>query len=324
MRGILTIGLMFLCLFSNGQKDGDVLDGVVAVIGEELLLKSTLETRYSQMISQGMVVGPNAKCQLLEELLFSKLLLAQSKIDSVQIGDQQVEAEINRRLRYFISQFGSQDRLEEFYDKSLLEIKEEFRSDVREQMVIQQMQATVSGDVRITPKEVREFYKEIPEDSLPFINAEIQVAQIVCKAPVSDAEKEKTKKKLEAIRDRVLKGEDFGTLAFLYSEDPGSAKENGDLGFVSRGDLVPEFAGVAFKLEVNEVSDIVETKFGFHVIKALEKKGQQVRAAHILMIPKVQPVDMIKAKVFADSIRKLITTVDTLTFESAAKLYSDD
>jgi len=171
---------------------------------------------------------------------------------------------------------------------------------------------------------VREFYKEIPEDSLPFINAEIQVAQIVCKAPVSDAEKEKTKKKLEAIRDRVLKGEDFGTLAFLYSEDPGSAKENGDLGFVSRGDLVPEFAGVAFKLEVNEVSDIVETKFGFHVIKALEKKGQQVRAAHILMIPKVQPVDMIKAKVFADSIRKLITTVDTLTFESAAKLYSDD
>lgn len=324
MRGIVTIGLMFLCLFSNGQKDGEVLDGVVAVIGEELLLKSTLETRYSQMISQGMEVGPDAKCQLLEELLFSKLLLAQSKIDSVQIGDQQVEVEINRRLRYFISQFGSQDRLEEFYDKSLLEIKEEFRSDVREQMIIQQMQATVSGDVRITPKEVREFYKDIPEDSLPFINAEIQVAQIVCKAPVSDAEKEKTKKKLEAIRDRVLKGEDFGTLAFLYSEDPGSAKENGDLGFVSRGDLVPEFAGVAFKLEVNEVSDIVETKFGFHVIKALEKKGQQVRAAHILMIPKVQPEDMIKAKIFADSIRKLITTVDTLTFEAAAKLYSDD
>ena len=324
MKQLLSFFILFCALSASAQKDGDILDGVVAVVGEELLLQSELEERYNQMVSNGFEAGETTRCQLLEEMLFGKLLLAQSKVDSVEVGDAQVEIEIDRRLRYFVGQFGSEEQLEKFYNKSLVEIKEEFRSDVKEQMIIQQMQQIVSGDILITPKEVKEFYKKIPEDSLPFINAEIQVAQIVKKAPVGEAEKKKTKAKLEAIRDRVLKGEDFGTLAFLYSEDPGSAQENGDLGFVRRGDLVPEFAGVAFKLEVNEISEIVETKFGFHLIKLLEKRGQKVRPAHILLIPKVQPEDMIKAKVFIDSVKTIIQTVDSIDFETAAKLFSDD
>lgn len=317
---------VFLFVFTvNISLQGqEMLDGILSVIGEELILKSELDLQKEQYRSSGMKLNAQAECVIVEELMLSKLLLAQSKVDSLVIPDEQVEQELDRRMRYFISQFGGQERLEEFYQKSILEIKEDFEDQVREQLVAQQMQQKITSSVKITPAEVRGFYEKIPRDSLPLINAEIEVAQIFKKAPVNDKEKEAVKKRLEELRDRVLAGEDFGTLAYLYSEDPGSARENGELGFMSRGELVPEFAGVAFALEIGEVSKIVETQFGYHLIKALGRRGQEMNLAHILLSPKVQTSDMIKAKAAIDSIADLIAKYDTLTFENAAKLFSDD
>ncbi len=320
------IGIFFFATILNHvvPAQDNMIDGVIGLVGEELILKSELEEQYAQFISQGYEVEEGTRCYLYEQLLFQKLLLAQAAVDSVEVGEVQVDMEMERRLRYFVSQFGDEAKLEEFYNKTIEEIKEEFRAQIKDQMVISQMQQTLTAEIKITPVEVKEFYQSIPEDSLPYINAEIEVAQIVRKAPVGDREKEKTRKKLEEIRDRILRGEDFGTLAYLYSEDPGSAASNGSLGFMSRDELVPEFAGVAFKMDIGDVSDIVETKFGFHLIKPIAKKGQRRNIAHILLIPKVQPSDMLKAKNYVDSIKKQVVSIDTLTFDLAAKLFSDD
>lgn len=321
MRYLLHLFLIMQCLGAFSQEK---LDGIIGVVGEELVLKSELDIQKEQYLSSGMKVGENTACVLYEELLFAKLLIAQSKLDSLIISEDQVEQELDRRMRYFINQFGSREKLEEFYDKSILEIKKEFADDVRQQLIVQQMRSKITSGVKITPAEVREFYNSIPRDSLPFINAEIEVAQIVKKAPINEEEKQKVKKRLEEFRDRIMAGEDFGTLAYLYSEDPGSARENGELGYMARSELVPEFAAVAFDLQPGEVSEIVETQFGFHLIKALDRRGQEMNLAHILLSPKVQTSDMIKAKMEVDSIADLIKNVDTLDFETAAKLFSDD
>ena len=316
--------LIFFLLNSSLIIAQEVLDGIMAVVGEELLLQSELELQKEQYLSSGMQINENSSCVIFEELLLSKLLLAQAKVDSVEVSEEMVDQELDRRMRYFISQFGSQEKLEEFYDKSVVEIKKEFYPQVKEQLVIQKMQSKITSKVKITPAEVKEFYSSLPKDSLPLINAEIMVAQIFKKAPINDEEKKKVKERVKEFKDRIQSGEDFGTLAYLYSEDPGSARENGVLGYMSRAELVPEFAAAAFSLEVGELSDIIETQFGFHLIKALDRRGQEMKLAHILLSPKVQTSDMVKAKTELDSIVELISKYDTLNFAAAAKLFSDD
>jgi len=323
MNKVLII-FICICSVSFSAVAQDKLEAILCIVGEELVLQSQLDAQKEQYLSSGMKASENTSCVLFEEIVLAKLLLAQAKVDSLEVSEDQVNQELDRRMRYFVSQFGSQERLEEFYEKSVLEIKEEFHDDVKEQLIAQQMQSKVTSGVKITPAEVREFYSAIPDDSLPFINAEIEVAQIVKKAPVNQSEKDNVKLRLNELRDRVMAGEDFGTLAYLYSEDPGSARENGELGYMARGELVPEFAAVAFDLAVGDVSKIVETQFGFHLIKAIDRRGQEMNLAHILLIPKVQTSDMIVAKSELDSIMGLVSKYDTLDFELAAKLFSDD
>ena len=305
-------------------QNQEVLDRIVAVVGDHIILASEVEDQILQWEQAGEKVDRTLECEMVEQLLLSKMLLNQAEKDSLYVSEEQLEYELERRMRFFISQFGSQEKMEKFYGKSVIELKSELRSLVEEQLTVQQMQQSLTSDTKVTPADVKAFFKSIPKDSLPYIDSEVQVAQIVKKPPISEEEKQRVKDKLKDLKNRVNNGEDFGTLAFLYSEDPGSARENGELGFMTRTMLVPEFARVLFSMKPGEVSDIVETQYGYHLIQLIEKRGQEANGRHILIKPRVKPEDLYDAKLYLDSILNIINTTDSIDFEEAAGLYSED
>ncbi|MCX6267991.1 MAG: peptidylprolyl isomerase [Bacteroidetes bacterium] len=302
-----------------------VIDGVVGIVGGNVILKSDVENQYFQIRSQGNIQGtaPKLKCQIFENLLFQKLLLHQAQVDSISVTDAQVELEMDRRMRYFISQAGSPDRLEEHFGKSLLEIKNELRDVIKEQMLTEQEQQKITKDASITPSEVKAFFKKIPKDSIPLINSEFEIGMIVKQPLISDTEKQEAKDKLKGFKERIAKGDDFSTLAVLYSEDPGSSKQGGELGMFKRGEMRPEFEAAAFRLKPGEVSDIVETEDGYHLIQMIERRGEYINVRHILVQPKVSLLNLGKAKATLDSVASLITNKKT-TFDIAVVKYSDD
>jgi peptidyl-prolyl cis-trans isomerase SurA len=317
--------ISFLIIISAiSSQAQEVIDQVVAVVGNEIILKSDIENQYYQILSQGYnSEESDLKCDILEELMFQKLLYLQAIADSVVITDKEVETELDRRISVFINQLGSEKKLEEFYGKSVNEIKADFRDVIREQLLTQKVQSGLTANLKITPSEVKEFFEEIPQDSLPIVSAYFELSEIVVTPAIGQAEKDATIKKLDDLRDRILKGESFETLAILYSMDPGSATAGGELGFVSRTDLVPEFASVAFNLtSPDEVSRVVETEYGFHIIQLIEKKGNMMNFRHILMTPEVSIDQIVAAETKANEIYNLIKT-DSLNFADAVKNYSD-
>jgi len=299
------------------------LDQIEAVVGDEIILMSELENQIISYQSQGMLIDQDMRCQLFEEMLFQKLLINQAQIDSVEVTDAQVESEMNRRLRYFISQIGSEKKLEEYYQKSIAEIKDEFRELVKEQILAQQMQQKITGSVRVTPSEVKEFYQNLPKDSIPLVNSQVEIAQIMIKAPVSEQAKLAAREKIEEIRKRILNGESFSTLAVLYSDDQGSAIKGGELGFTGRAEFVPEFSAVAFSLKGNEISEVVETEFGYHIIQLIKREGEKVNVRHILIKPKIETEDLEKAEKKARKIYQMLLS-DTVSFADVAEKFSDD
>lgn len=321
MKTICTF--LFLIILSAISFSQPVdIDRIIVHVGNEIVLLSDVEMQLQQyrQMNPGEEID---RCMILEEMIIKKLLLHQAALDSVEISDNQVDGELDRRLRYFISQLGSEERLEQYYDKSIPEIKAEFRSSIKEQLMIQTVQQKITGNIKITPSEVRSFFEQIPEDSLPLINSELEIEQIVKLPSTGVDEKERVKVRLTDIRNRITGGEDFGTLAYLYSEDPGSAKKNGELGFTERADLVPEFATPAFNLKENEVSSIIETKFGFHIIQLIERRGDRINVRHILLKPKVSDAGLANAKFSLDTIVQKINS-GKISFSEAAIAYSDD
>ncbi|MEQ9065006.1 MAG: peptidylprolyl isomerase [Vicingaceae bacterium] len=301
-----------------------VIDEVIAVVGSEVLLKSDFEKNLIQYKSQGTIVDDDLRCQVLEDLLFQKLLLNQAKLDSIEITDKQIDQELDRRIKYFISQIGSERALEEYYKKSMAEIKAELRGNLKDQMIIQRMQSEVTMDMDITPSEVKKFYNEIPKDSLPLINDQVELAQIVILAPPNRQQIEDARSRLNELRERVVQGEDFATLAILYSEDPGTAKQGGELGFVGRAEVDPAFAETAFKLKGREVSRIVKSTFGLHIIQLIDKQGEKVNVRHILVKPKIEGAEILRSKEICDSVGLAIYRYDTLSFQEAAIRHSED
>jgi len=331
MKLLSVIIILLFCFTASpilkGQEapSGTTIDEVVAVVGKHFVLLSDIETQYLQMRMQGSIQGAEetAKCKILENLMFEKLLLHQASIDSIEITPDQVNSELDRRMRYFVQQFGSQEKLQEYYNKSILDFKEELREVIGEQMLIGRVQEKITEKTQVSPSEVRKFFRNIPKDSIPLISSEVEVAQIVRKPPISHEERFEVKERLKVMRDRVLKGESFSALAVLYSEDPGSAKQGGDIGLRGRGELYPEFEAVAFKLNTGEISEIVETEAGYHIIEGIERRGEFVRVRHILLRPKVSPYQMAEARNFLDSVSRLIRN-DSITFENAVKRFSTD
>jgi peptidyl-prolyl cis-trans isomerase SurA len=324
---VVVAGLIFPALSvaqpTDQEPKGQSIDRVIAVVGANIATQSELETQYLQMLTQGMEPDDLTRCRLYEEILYQKLLLNQSQVDSVEVSDSQVEDELGRRLDYFIAQIGSKEKLEEYYEKSLLEIKDEFRKLIRDQLLVQTMQQKLTADVKVTPNEVRRFFAKIPADSLPYVNSEIQLGRIMIKPKISQDQLDEARHKAEDLRQRVLDGEKFSTLAVLYSEDPGSSKKGGDLGFFSRGQMVPEFESVAFKMKNDSVSDIFKTEFGYHFMQMIERRGEQANVRHILIKSKPSIEDIIKASELLDSLKKEIE-LDKLDFEVAATQYSED
>ena len=317
---LLILFLLNLHLFAQD----DAVDKILAVVGDEIILLSDVENQYIQYKSQGYSSSSvDLKCNIFEETLVQKLLVNQAAEDSVVVSDKQVEAELDRRLRFFVKQIGSERKLEEQFNKSILEIKASFRKDIKNQLLAQTMLSRITEDIEITPSEVREYYKNLPADSVPLINAQMQLQQITKHPEYSDKEILNVKKKLNEFRKRIHQGDDFTTLAVLYSDDPSASKNGGDLGWIGRSDVVPEFAAVAFNLDIGEVSNIVKTDFGYHIIKVLEKRGELIHAQHILLRPKISPREILNAKQYLDSVSALIRK-DTLSFGEAAEKFSDD
>lgn len=326
--GVLLLSFVFTYNIGHTQEiegEGIVIDQVIAVVGGNIILESDLEAQYLQYRMQEGIKGSEStmKCEILENMVYQKLLLNQAELDSVVVSDGQVESELDRRLRYYISLLGSQEKFEEFYQKSVVEFKEELREEVREMMLVERVQQDLTVNVKITPSEVRSFYKKIPTDSLPYINSEVSLSQIVKMPPVNREEVERVKNKLQEIRYRVINGENFATLAILYSEDPGSAKQGGELGLFGRGQMYPEFEAAAFSLDKDEISDVVKTDAGYHLLQSIERRGEYVNVRHILIRPKVSPIDLAKAKVELDSIAVLIEN-EEYTFEEAVVKFSED
>lgn len=318
---------LVLCLLiplTNLAQEEYVVDQVVAVVGKNIILESDVETQYISYRMQGGISGSASeiRCVILEDILYQKLMVTQAEVDSIEVSDIQVETELDRRLSMFINQFGSQEKMEEYYDKTLVQIKQELYEIVKDQLMTQQVQSGIIEGVTVTPSEIRSYYRSMPEDSLPSIKTEFVIAEIVKKPPVNVAEKINVKEQLLKLRDRILKGESFSTLAILYSEDPGSAKKGGELGFYGRGQLYPEFEAVAYKLKDGEVSNVVETEAGYHIIQLIERKGDYINVRHILLVPKVSPADLMEARNELDSIAKLIRA-DSVTFDDAVKRFSD-
>jgi len=300
-----------------------LVDGVVAVVGKNIVLKSAVDQQYRARQDQQQFEQSFTQCQVFEELMMEKLLLHQAEQDSITIGEEEVEMNMERRLNVYIQRIGSQQRLEQYYGKTLIEIKEEMRSLVKDQMIAQRMMQEINKDISITPGEVRSFYNNIPKDSLPLLNAEVEYAQIVKFPKVSQEAAQEAIDRLNGIKERIANGSSFSTMAVLYSEDPGSAKNGGEYKGIKRGQFVKEFEAVAFNLELGEISDPFKTEYGYHIVQLQMKRGQELDLRHILIKPKISAEELQKAERQLDSVRELITN-GTISFEEAAEQFSDD
>lgn len=325
IKPVLIATTIFVSVHISAQDGEDfVIDRVVAVVGKSIVLESDIQNQFLNYKLQREIRGSvsDMKCRIIEEILFQKLMVTQAEVDSIVVSEVQVEADLDRRLSGFIQQFGSQEKMEEYYNKTLTEIKKELYEIVHEQMLAQQVQSGIVSGVDVTPSEIRSFYKSIPEDSIPLIKTEYVIAEIVKNPPISIEEKLRVKEQLIGIRKRILDGSSFSTLAIMYSQDPGSASKGGELGFYGRGQLYPEFEAVAFKLKEGEISNIIETEAGYHIIQMIERKGDYVNVRHILLTPKVSPEDLNIARNQLDSIAGLIRS-DSITFEDAVSRFSE-
>ncbi len=324
---LLTVALLGMVLGAAAQESKvQVIDKVVAVVGKNIILLSDVENQYLQYRMQGDIQGSSKDmhCAIIEELLFQKLMLNQAEMDSLTVSDSEVDAELSRRISELIGRAGSQEKLESIFNKTMAEIKDELRRLVKEKSLQDQVRAGLLKGVVVTPAEVRAYYRNLSPDSIPNVDTQYEIMQIVKRPPISIDEKLEVKDQLYQIRRRILNGESsFSTMAILYSEDPGSSKKGGELGFTGKGELAPEFETVAFNLHEGEISEVVETQFGFHIIQLIERRGDYVNCRHILMTAKVPVEALEKAQHELDSAAALIRNGE-MTFEEACKQFSDD
>jgi peptidyl-prolyl cis-trans isomerase SurA len=327
LKRIVLLTMMAISLAASAQpkSSSQVVDKVVAVVGKNIILQSDVESQYLQYRMQVGTegAGSSVRCEILEDLLFQKLMLNQAEMDSLTVSDDEVEAELSRRISDLIGRAGSQEKLESVFNKTMSEIKDELRRMVKDKMLQDQVKADILKGVVVTPAEVKSFFQRMPQDSLPMIDTEYEIAQIVKRPPISIDEKLKVKDQLYQLRRRILDGESFSMMAVLYSEDPGSAKKGGELGFRGRGEFAQEFENVAFNLKEGEISEVVETQFGFHIIQLIERRGDYVNCRHILMTAKVPVEALEEAQHELDSAAALIRSGE-MTFEEACKKFSDD
>lgn len=322
---LLAIGYGLLAMGSMAMAQDNIIDEVIWIVGEEAILRSEVEEERLRAQYEGMPIAGDPYCVIPEQLAIQKLFLHQAELDSIEANESSVSSQVDMRMNYYISQIGSKEKMEEYFRKTSSEIREEMMTSVRNQMIIQQMQGKITETIQPTPAEVRRYYNQLSKDSIPTVPAQVEVQILSIEPFVPVEETERIKSRLREFTERVHNGSaDFSMLARLYSEDTESAKRGGELGFVGKGQLVSEFADVAFNLtDPKRVSRIVQTEYGYHIIQFIERKGERINCRHILLKPRVSGDDKVKAIARLDSIRTLV--VDSgMPFEAAVAHFSED
>jgi peptidyl-prolyl cis-trans isomerase SurA len=317
--------LLVACTLTLMVQADNVIDEVIWIVGDEAILRSEVEEERLRAQYEGQQMAGDPYCLIPEQIAIQKLFLHQAELDSIEVNESTVSHQVDMRVNYYMSQIGSKEKMEEYFRKTTSEIREELSTTVRNQMIIQQMQMKLTENLKPTPAEIRRFYNTLPEDSIPMIPAQVEVQIISLEPQVPQEEIERIKMRLREFTERVTSGTaDFAMLARLYSEDTESAKQGGELGFVGRGQLVQEFADVAFNLnDPKKVSRIVETEYGFHIIQLIEKKGDRINCRHILMRPRLSANDKVHALEKLDSIARMIRGGE-MKFEEAVIRFSED
>jgi peptidyl-prolyl cis-trans isomerase SurA len=322
MKIILTnIFFLFTLSYSLAQP-GAVVDRIAAQIGDNIILLSDIEAQKQQAISAGLQITPNMTCEVLEELMYQQLLINQAKLDSLVISDEQVDSEMENRIRVIENQIGGRQKMEEFYGKTVTEIKNEFRNVIRERLLANEMERKITTDISVTPKETQEFYSTIPVDSIPLINAQLKFQQIVFYPEITKDDKKLAYNKLQGILDEIKNGKSFETQARINSMDPGSAPQGGKIE-ATRGMMVPAFEATVFALSPGDISNIFETTYGYHIVKLVSRKGDDYVCQHILIIPEFNGLALESAAYKMDTCYALLKQ-GKISWSEAVKRFSND
>lgn len=322
MKKIIVIFL--LSFTSQINHCQEIIDQVVAIVGENPILYSEIQGQKLQLLQQGMELDADMDCYLIDEFMIQQLLIHQAEIDSIEVTEDMVKVELNQRIQYFSAQVGGTEALEDFYGKSIEEIKEEFFDQIEDKMKAQKMQQEITGNIIATPKEVQKFFNNIPVDSIPFINSKVKISQLVMAPKINYSQKTSTKNKLQSIKRRILSNEiSFSVAAEFYSDDPGSKSNGGNFGWVSRGDFVPEFDAIAYSIPLNVISEVFESPFGFHILKIEKRRGEQYYGSHILIKNEISESALADLKVKCDSILTKLKN-GNITWENAIFQNSTD
>lgn len=309
--------------FAQPQKhSGTLVDGVAAVVGKNIVKYSDVERSFAQMrLRSGLDDAQNNRCAILENLILTQLLVHKGELDSVEVNEEEVKQYLESFLQSDLERYGSKEALREATGFAYDELKEQYDRMIRTNLLSRSVEYSITENVKVTPAEVTEFFNTLPADSLPMMPERYEISEIVIQPTIPETERDRVRAELAELRERVIKGESFSMLAALYSQDPGSARKGGELGFFPRGRMVAEFESAAFALKPGEVSPIIETQFGFHIIQLIERRGNTINARHILIIPKVSPEDLLRTRMQLDSIATEIRA-GHISFEDAAKQYS--
>lgn len=322
MRLLPIISLFTLLNFTVSAQGSETIDKIVAQVGDNVILLSDIQIQKLQVLEAGLKLMPDLDCQILEELLYTNLLVNQAKLDSIEVTDEMVDSEMENRLRMIENQIGSRQKMEEFYGKTITQIKIEFKNSIRDQLLAQEMERQITGEVSVTPREVEKFFTSLPMDSIPLINAQLSFQQIVYYPEITKEDKERAKNRLAKIREDILGGRSFSTQARINSMDPGSSDDGGEIS-ARKGMMVPAFESTVFNLKVGEVSEIFETEYGYHIVKLLERKGDEYKCQHILIIPEFSDSAIENAALKIDSCYQLLKT-GKISWEDAVIRYSND
>jgi peptidyl-prolyl cis-trans isomerase SurA len=319
------IPLSLVLLFTSTvfAQNGKLVNKVLAQVGDNIILLSDIEIQKLQAKQSEMEVDFDFSCSVLEQLMVQELLVNQAKLDSIPVSDEQVDAEMENRLRIIEKDMGGRDKLEEYYGKTTTQIKEEFRSVIKDRILAQEMERTITNGISVTPKEVSSFFEALPKDSIPFINMKLSFQQIVIYPDINAEDNKRAYSELNEVLDLiVVGGKSFETMARIHSDDPGSASLGGKIE-ASRGMMVPQFESTVFKLKVGEVSDIIETQYGYHIIKLISRKGDDYTCLHILNMPEFSNDAINTASIKMDECYKRLNE-NEITWNEAIAIYSND
>jgi peptidyl-prolyl cis-trans isomerase SurA len=327
IRKLIGLFILMGCIVSGNptQAQDKVVDQIVAVVGKNIIMKSDIEAMYQQEQAKGTTTDGDMKCEILENLLVEKLLLAEAELDTtITVSDSQLNQNLDQRIQYYITHLGSEKEVEAYFKKSIVDIKADLQDVIKNSQMTQQMQEKILDKVKVTPSEVRLYFKNLPVADVPQIDAQVEYAQITVQPLISLEEEDRIKSTLRELKRRIESGESsFAPLAVLYSEDLGSARNGGELDYTGRGSLDPAYAAAAFNLKGDKISNVVKSEFGYHIIQVIDRKGEQIKTRHILMIPKPSAKSMEKAFGQIDSIADFIRK-GTILFKDAALRYSYD